>query len=251
MMLHQEVVHESLTYGRAPALPDCETLVRAHASMVRRIAWQVHSRMSSAIALEDLIQIGLLSLVEAAKGFEDRGASFGPYAATRIRGAMIDHLRREARMCRSGMVSRRELARVRDELENRLHRRATDAEMADAMNLDPQAYHAKVASSLSQQLDSIEEVYSDHDGWFADLAAGADSEYDAAELRKDLAACLSALAEREAMVLQLYFVEELNLDEIGAVLGVGAARVCQIKRSALIRMRKMMSARHGEDPTPA
>ncbi len=64
-MLHQEVVHETLTYGRAPALPDCDTLVRTHASMVRRIAWQVHSRMSSAIALEDLMQIGLLSLVEA------------------------------------------------------------------------------------------------------------------------------------------------------------------------------------------
>ena len=67
-MLHQEVVHETLTYSRAPALPDCDTLVRTHSSMVRRIAWQVHSRMSSAIALEDLMQIGLLSLVEAAKG---------------------------------------------------------------------------------------------------------------------------------------------------------------------------------------
>ena len=249
-MLHQEIVHESLTYGRAPALPDCETLVRTHASMVRRIAWQVHSRMSSAIALEDLMQIGLLSLVEAAKGFEDRGAAFGPYAATRIRGAMIDHLRREARMCRSGMANRRELARTRDELEHKLHRHATDAEMAEAMGLDAESYHAKVASSVSQQLDSIEEVYSDHDAWFADLAAGADGEYEAAELRRDLAACLAQLSEREAMVLQLYFVEELNLDEIGSVLGVGAARVCQIKRAALIRMHKMMSARHDGDSLP-
>lgn len=249
-MLHQEVAPKALTYGRVPAPADCETLVRTHASMVRRIAWQVHSRMSSAIALEDLIQIGLLSLVEAAKGFEDRGAAFAPYAATRIRGSMIDHLRREARMCRSGMVSRRELARVRGELENRLHRRASDSEMAEAMGLDPGAYHAKVASSLSQQLDSIEEVYSDHDGWFADLASGADGEFEAAELRRDLAKCLGALAEREALVLQLYFVEELNLDEIGRVLGVGAARVCQIKRSALIRMRKMMGERHGEDVAP-
>lgn len=249
-MLHQEVVHESLTYGRVPALADCETLVRTHTSMVRRIAWQVHSRMSSAIALEDLIQIGLLSLVEAAKGFEDRGAAFAPYASTRIRGAMIDHLRREARMCRSGMVSRRELSRVRDQVENTLHRRASDSEMADALGLDPEAYHAKVASSMSQQLDSIEEVYSDHDAWFADLAAGADSAFEAAELKRDLAVCLGAIAEREALVLQLYFVEELNLDEIGAVLGVGAARVCQIKRSALLRMRKMLTERRGEEATP-
>ena len=218
---------------------------------VEQLARRVAATMPHSIDLGDLVQDGVLGLIDAAHRFDEaRGIKFETFAERRIRGAMIDHLRREARMCRSGMVSRRELARVRDELENRLHRRATDAEMADAMNLDPQAYHAKVASSLSQQLDSIEEVYSDHDGWFADLAAGADSEYDAAELRKDLAACLSALAEREAMVLQLYFVEELNLDEIGAVLGVGAARVCQIKRSALIRMRKMMTGRHGEDVLP-
>jgi len=164
---------------------------------------------------------------------------------------MIDHLRREARMCRSGMASRRELVRVRDELENKLHRRATDAEMAEAMGLDAESYHAKVASSLSQQIDSIDEVYSDHDSWFADLAAGADGEFEAAELRQNLAECLAELAEREALVLQLYFVEEMNLDEIGAALGVGAARVCQIKRSALTRMRKMMEQRHGDAPLEA
>jgi len=250
MMLHQEVVHESLTYGRALASPDCDALVRANASMVRRIAWHVHSRMSSAIALEDLIQIGLLALVEAAKGFEERGAAFGPYAATRVRGTMIDHLRREARMCRSGMASRRQLASTRDLLENRLHRRATDAEMAEALGLDAETYHAKVAATLSQQIDSIDEVYSDHDAWFADMAAGADGEYEAAELRRELAACLSQLSEREAMVLQLYFVEELNLDEIGETLGVGAARICQIKRSALMRMKTMLSERLGTDSAP-
>jgi RNA polymerase sigma factor for flagellar operon FliA len=103
---------------------------------------------------------------------------------------------------------------------------------------------------MSQQLDSIEEVYSDQDAWFADLAAGADSEFEAAELKRDLAICLGALSEREARVLQLYFVEELNLDEIGAVLSVGAARVCQIKRSALLHMRKMLTERRGEDILP-
>ena len=87
-MLHQEVVHETLTYSRAPALPDCDTLVRTHSSMVRRIAWQVHSRMSSAIALEDLMQIGLLSLVEAAKGATiDKASNNEPTDAKRSRGA--------------------------------------------------------------------------------------------------------------------------------------------------------------------
>ena len=246
-MLHEKVHPEALTYGRKPGQhPASEALIHSHSPLVRRIAWQVHSRMSSAISLEDLIQIGLLSLVEAARTFEERGAAFAPYASTRIRGAMIDHLRREARMCRSGMASRRELAAMRTELENRLHRRATDAEMAEAMGLDAESYHAKVAASQSQRLEPIDEAYSDHDAWFADLSIGADTELEIEELKRDLAECLAALGEREALVLQLYFVEEMNLDEIGEVLGVGAARICQIKRSALIRMREMLAERHGE-----
>ena len=247
-MLHEKVPPEALTYGRKPGqLAASEALIGAHSPMVRRIAWHVHSRMSSAISLEDLIQIGLLSLVEAARTFEERGAAFAPYASTRIRGAMIDHLRREARMCRSGMASRRELAAVRTELEGHLHRKASDAEMTEAMGLDPETYHAKVAASQSQQIDSIDEAYSDHDAWFADLSMGADTALELDELKRDLAECLLALGEREALVLQLYFVEEMNLDEIGEVLGVGAARICQIKRSALVRMREMMAERHGED----
>lgn len=242
-MQHQ-VATGGLTYGRTPAASNSDAMINTHVPLVRKIAWHVHSRMSSAIALEDLIQIGLLALVEAAKGFEERGAAFAPYAATRIRGAMIDHLRREARMCRSGMANRRELAKIRAGLEATLRRKASDAEMAEAMGLDSDAYHAKVATTQALRLESIDEVYSDHDAWFADIASGADGAIEESELKRDLAECLSNLGERDAMVLQLYFVEELNLDEIGEILGVGAARVCQIKRAALTRMRDMMAGRY-------
>jgi len=81
------------------ARPAPETLVRAHMPLVRKIAWHVHVRVSSAIDIEDLVQIGMVALVEAANSYEDRGHAFSTYASMRIRGNMIDHLRRAATMC--------------------------------------------------------------------------------------------------------------------------------------------------------
>lgn len=216
-------------------------LIEAHSALVRRIAWHVHSRMSTAIEVEDLIQIGLVALVEAARNFEDRGLAFAPYAQTRIRGAMVDALRRDARMGRAGMANRRYLAGIRARLEQEYMRAPSAAEMADAAGLEPAAYHAMTASTQPLGQESIDESYSDHDMWFADLSDGADTLLEKAELRDNLVASLGKLSEREAMILQLYFVEELNLDEIGETLGVGAARVCQIKKAALDKMKAMMA----------
>lgn len=103
------------------------------------------------------------------------------------------------------------------------------------------AYYAMSASTVPVGQESIDDSYSDHDMWFADLADRADTALEKAELREALVANLGRLSEREAMILQLYFVEELNLDEIGEILGVGAARVCQIKKAALDKMRTMMA----------
>lgn len=216
-------------------------LIEAHSALVRRIAWHVHSRMSSAIEVEDLIQIGLVALVEAAKNFEDRGIAFAPYAATRIRGNMVDALRRDARMGRAGMANRRYLAGIRARLEQEYMRKPSDAEMAGATGLEPAAYHAMAASTQPLGQESIEDSYSDHDMWFADVSDAADTMLEKAQLREALVANLSKLSEREALILQLYFVEELNLDEIGETLGVGAARVCQIKKAALDKMKMMMA----------
>jgi RNA polymerase sigma factor FliA len=216
-------------------------LIETHGALVRRIAWHVHSRMSTAIEVEDLIQIGLVALVEAAQNFEDRGLAFTPYAQTRIRGAMVDALRRDARMGRAGMANRRYLAGIRARLEQEYLRAPTDAEMANAAGLQPSAYYAMSASTVPIGQESIDESYSDHDMWFADLADNADTALEKAQLRDALAANLGKLSQREALILQLYFVEELNLDEIGETLGVGAARVCQIKKSALDKMRVMMA----------
>ena len=227
------------TYDRQ-AKPTPEALVRSHMPLVRRIAWHVHARVASTVDVEDLAQIGMIALVEAANSFEDRGHAFATYATLRIRGAMIDHLRRHATICRAAIQRRRELARVRARLESRLGRAAAEAEMAEEMDLSAADYRAMVDDSQAVQQESIEEVYSDHSMWFADIEERADDAIDRERLQGAIAEAIGTLPEREAMVLQLYFVEEMNLEEIGRTLGVGAARICQIKKAALDRVRAML-----------
>lgn len=240
-MLHAKIQQDDLTYGPRPRRLDPEVLVRQHRDLVRRIAWSVYGGLSSKVELEDLIQIGLIALVEAARTFEERGAVFASYAATRVRGAMIDQLRREASTTRAGMANKRALAAVRKQLVAETGRAVTDPEMSTAMNLTPEAYHAMVSSAQSIEHQSIDEIYKDDQPWFADLSDRADTQVERSQLLEALSAAIGGLAEREALVLQLYFVEEMNLDEIGAVLEVGAARICQIKKAALGKLRLILS----------
>lgn len=219
---------------------DRELLLADHMPMVRKIAWHVHGRMSQAIEIEDLLQIGFGALVEAARGFEDRGIDFKHYASTRVRGAMIDCLRREARMSRGNMVNRRKINAARKTLEGQIGGPASDKQMADALGVSLRKYYEMVSATAAERVDSLDEVYSDHIIWFADQADAADTLLEKSQLMEQLAEKIGELAEREALILQLYFVEEMNLDEIGLVLDIGAARVCQIKKSALQKLQAKM-----------
>ena len=231
---------EPVTYQRRPARQTSDALVRSHMPLVRKIAWHVHGRMSSAIEVDDLVQIGMIALVEAANCFEDRGHAFSTYASMRIRGAMIDHLRRGAGLARSAITRRRELAGTRAKLEAQLGREPSAPEMATAMNLSAADYRALVDETQSVRHESIDELYSDQSMWFADHEERADQALEREALQGAVAGAIRKLPQREALVLQLYFIEEMNLDEIGATIGVGAARVCQIKKAALDKVRGML-----------
>ena len=229
------------TYGRQPKLAP-EALINAHLPLVRKIAWHVHGRVSSAVEIEDLVQSGMVALIEAANAFEDRGHAFSTYATMRIRGAMIDHLRLQASICRSAMARRRDLAAARARLERQLGRAPGEAEMAEAMGLDAADYRKLVDDSQAVHHESLDEVYSEHSMWFADVEERADEALEREGLKGAIVEAIRDLPERDAMVLQLYFVEEMNLEEIGQTLGVGAARICQIKKAALDRVRQSLSA---------
>jgi RNA polymerase sigma factor FliA len=220
-----------------------EFLIRQHMGLVKKIAWQVHRRVSSAMEIDDLIQTGMIALIEAARVYEDRGHAFSTYASLRIRGSMVDGLRRQAAQCRSAMAKRRAIETARSRFEH-LHGRAPgDSELAHALGMDLTEFRIDASASAPVWHEPIDDLYSDRSMAFADESEGADSLFDRSRTQDAIAAGIRMLPEREAAVLQMYFVEERPLDEIGATLGVGAARVCQIKKAALDRLKGMLGAR--------
>ncbi|WP_430635379.1 sigma-70 family RNA polymerase sigma factor [Sphingomonas hankookensis] len=233
-------------YTRHARPNDGDAIVRRHLPLVRRIAWHVHGHMSTMVDVEDLVQVGLVALVEAVPGFEDRGTvTFEQYLATRLRGAMIDELRRQATISRGAMKRRRDYAKAVSTLTVELGRAPVPAEIADRLGVPPGRLRVDYADVQSVQFDSIDDVYTDEAPWFMDDGPDAFEALAEGELRDTLIAAIAALPTREAQVIQLYYVEELNLEEIGQVLGVGAARICQIKKTAHEKLKRALQRANG------
>lgn len=218
-----------------------ESLVEEYAPLVRKIAWQIFSRVARTNELDDLIQIGLIALIEASRHYEERGYAFATYASTRIRGAMIDQLRREADVGRSAIAAGKRLQSVRHTLEQQLMRAPTTAEMAEAFAMSAEEYFAFERNATHGRSTSLDDLTEGGAFLIADEANASETCEQESTLAA-LRACITALPEREQLVLQLYFFEELNLQEIGVTLDVSAARVCQIKRDAMTRIEAMMRA---------
>ena len=230
-----------LTYSpRAKARED-GALVRDHLPLVRRLAWHIHGSVSTAVEVEDLVQVGLVALVEASAAFEDRGqVTFKQYLVTRLRGAMIDELRRHAAMTRGAIRRRREYNRAVQQLTAETGRAPSEAALCERLGVTIEKLRAEYVTAEAARFESIDEVYADDQPWFASDEPSAFDQLAEGQVRDRLIAAIASLPEREQMVIQLYHVEELNLEEIGEVLGVGAARVCQIKSAAHARLKKAM-----------
>lgn len=226
---------------RRSAAADTEALVRQHLPLVRRIAWHVHGSMSTIVDVEDLIQIGLVALVETVGAPHERGPAFTAYLATRLRGAMIDELRRQATTTRGAMRRRRAYNDAVATLTATTGTPPGEALIADQLGVSIEKLRADYANAEAIRFDSIDDLYADDLPWFADDAPDAFEQLADSDLRETLVTAIAALPEREAQVVQLYYVEELNLEEIGLVLGVGSARVCQIKAAAHARLKKALA----------
>ena len=238
-------IAQPLVYNRAGKQPGkVEALARQHLPLVRRVAWHIHGSMSSAVDVEDLIQIGLVALVEAVGSFEDRGqVTFAQYLLTRVRGSMIDELRRQATLTRGAMRRRRAYQDVVTALTTETGQRPDEAAVAARLGVTPDKLRIDYAAAEPVRFEPIDDVYADDLPWFASEEPDAFEQLADADLRTALIAAITALPEREAQVVQLYYVEELNLEEIGQVLGVGPARVCQIKASAHAKLKKALARR--------
>jgi len=220
---------------------DTDALVRRHGELVKRIAYHLAGRLPSSVEVADLIQAGMLGLLEAASNYTaDRGASFETYAGIRIRGAMLDALRKLDWAPRSVHRKARAAAAAMRELEAETGVEAQDVEIAGRMGVTLDEYYKVVQDAASCRLVSLNETVGDDDSPLVKAVDdGADPfrELVDADFRKALMLAIEDLPEREKLVMSLYYDEELNLKEIGAVLKVTESRVCQLHGQALVRLK--------------
>lgn len=206
--------------------------------MVRKMAWHLAGSAGPSFDVEDLMQAGLLALTECAQKHDGPNEDgFAAYAKLRVRGAMVDLLRSASPEVRGARERRRRIEQAQQELHARLGRAPRSAETAAALGLSLPEYEKMRADCAPVRLDSIEECYSDSSSQFADTDDTAETRLLQHEDRARLAQEIAQLPERLQLVIQLYFVEELNLSEIAAVLGVSIPRVHQLKAAALEKLR--------------
>ena len=208
--------------------------------LVRKLAWYYEGHGSATIDVDDLMQAGMMALTEAAQR-HDRPSDdgFAAYAKMRVRGAMVDLLRGQSHRPRSAASWSRKRDLAEQELRTELGRAPSAAEMATAMGLPLDRYEA-MRFTASTSATSIEECYSDSDTAFSDDRPDPEQSLLASEDSAVLVEAIGALPERLQLVLKLYFIEELNLNEIAAVLGVSVPRVHQLKADALKKARVAM-----------
>lgn len=222
-----------------------DELMARYAPLVKRIAYHMMGRLPSTVQLDDMVQAGMIGLFEALKGYDmSRGASFETYARIRIRGAMIDEVRRGDWTPRSVYRKSRQLSEAIREVEEREGRDAKDSEIAALLNIDMQEYSSLVKEAAGCQLLSYEDITStggNTDETSAAHIQGPYQELQEQDFKSGLADKIASLPERERLIMALYYGEEFNLREIGEILGVSEGRVCQIHGQALARLRARMS----------
>jgi len=226
----------------SPSSPNLGEVVAEHADLVKRVALHLASRLPDVVQLDDLMQSGMIGLLEAAKRYDGSlGASFSTYAERRIRGAMLDELRRGDWIPRSVHRTARELAEAIREIEQRTGREARDEDVAEQLGMSLSEYHTTLADLAGQKLLSVESLTEDApEGRWLEGEINKLTPEDVlleSDRRTGLGEAIESLPERERLVLALYYNEELNLKEIGAVIDVTESRVSQIRSQALLRLR--------------
>jgi RNA polymerase sigma factor for flagellar operon FliA len=225
---------------------DKSVLLERNTVLVKRIAYHLLARLPASVLVDDLIQSGMIGLLEAANNFDNsKGASFETFAGIRIRGAMLDEIRRGDWVPRSVHKNSRMISEAIKSLEAQYGRDVTDVEVAEKLEISINEYHQILNDVSSGKILGLDDLGVSDD--VIEIAHNHQQDEPYANIeqsffKKSLAECISSLPEREALVLSLYYDEECNLREIGQVLDVSESRVSQIHSQAMHRLKARMQS---------
>ena len=218
-----------------------DELVTQHAPLVKRIAYHLMSRLPPSVQADDLIQAGMIGLLEASRNYDAKqGASFETYAGIRIRGAMLDEIRKNDWAPRSVHRKARKVAEAVRKIENEKGRDARDNEVAEALEMSLEEYHQVLQDASGYLVLSFDDMGVDDEAIASQVSYRVPSPVEGLQredFKRSLEESIAGLPERERLVMTLYYDEELNLREIGAVIGVSESRVSQIHSQALLRLQ--------------
>ena len=221
---------------------DVDELIKTHSGLVRKIAWQIHGRTRHTTEIEDVMQVGFTGLVNAAQQYTRKeGATFGTYASIRIKGAIIDYLRKSSNLCRTTIQMKKRYNKAQNQLQSKLMRQPNVTELSVAMSMSETELQEWEHAFQANTNDSLDSVYDQYSIWYASDEDSPEEKLSQRQLQGLLKLALHELSEKEALVVQLYYVEELNVFEIAAVLEVSTGRVSQIKKSAIANLRLYIS----------
>ena len=227
-----------------------DQLVEKHASLVKRIACHLINRLPASVQLEDLIQAGMIGLLEASRNYDHtQGASFETYAGIRIRGSMLDEIRKNDWAPRSVHRKARMVAEAVREIENSEGRDARDTEIADTLDISLDEYYKILQDNSYHKVLSVEDMGVGEESLLENLSDNSPGILDGLQkedMQMIISEAVASLPERERLVMALYYDEELNLREIGAVMGVSESRVSQIHSQAVIRLQARLANRLSE-----
>ena len=233
------------TDGKIPASLK-EKIVLEHTPLIRYIVNRIAVRLPSHIDLDDLHNTGVIGLMDAIDKYDpEKNCKFKTYAEFRIKGAILDQLRSLDWVPRSIRQKSRRLEQAYSEVEQRLGRSASEQEIAESLGIQLHEFHFLVNQVRGISMVNLEEMRSggdsDHPAFgeiFEDVKAeNPFSSLKSRELRQAVADCIAGIPEKERLVISLYYYEDLNMKEIGGVLGITESRVCQIHTKAVARLR--------------
>ena len=218
-----------------------EAYVLQHLGLVKRVALHLQARTPKFIELDDLLQAGMLGLVQASRSFDPgKGFPFEGFAYVRVKGAMFDEIRRLSYLPRSAVAVGKAHAQSTNELSSQIGRSPSHAELASFMNKDVESLHKERAESVRFQTTSIETLPESVENIAADDSMRPDVLVENAQFMEALQAAIDRLPEREKLIISLYYVDEMNLSEIGSIVGVSESRVSQILSATAKALRKTL-----------